>query len=221
MNLLSAVAVLVLASSSPDSAPVPPGSSSGCATSNIETALRHLFERYKEGGPLDIIRDTGEALSPEFITTPLKILDVPNGYATLEGPDLIESFEAALFKNPEGYHLVVTSSGTSASRHVVFRCNKEGLTPDNTALQFSLEDEIKLYASAGLLSAKGKKGLTEQFLKDWAGPIVLLALPRKGRVITLKAGVDEPGSVYGKKLGTVEYANGKFIVHPLAKQARP
>jgi hypothetical protein len=210
MMLLSAVAALVLTASTPE-----------CATTNIETALRHVFERYGQGGPLEVSRDSGDPITPDFITASLKIRDVPNGYATLEGPDLIETFEAALFKNPEGYHLVITANGGSVSRHAVFRCGPDGLSVDDTALRISDEEARQLYKDAGLVAAQGKKGLSEQTLKDWAGSIVLMSLPRKGRTILLKAGVDEPSSVYGKKLGTVEYTGGQFIVHSLAKRAPP
>ncbi|MFP2927450.1 hypothetical protein ACLESO_20080 [Pyxidicoccus sp. 3LG] len=218
MNLLNAVVILALAASSPPSAPAKPGESPGCATTNIETALRHLFERYKVAGPLDVSRDSGEAITPDFISASLKIRDVPNGYATLESQDLIETYEAALFKNPNGYHLVLVSSGGSVSRYAAFRCDKEGLKPDSEALRISTEEAIKLYSDAGLLAAKGKKGLTEQFLRDWAGSIVTFGLPRKGRLITIKADVDEPASVYGKKVGTVDYVDGRFVVQSLAKK---
>ncbi|GMT96823.1 hypothetical protein KH5H1_09420 [Corallococcus caeni] len=220
MILLKAALILALTSANPEAAPAKAGASAGCATTNIEVALRHLFERYKDGGTLDVARDSGEPITPQFIAESLKVRDVPNGYALVESPDLIETYEAALFKNPNGYHLVVVSSGASVSRTAVFKCDADGLKADNTALQLSDADAIQLYADAGLLKANAKKGLSEKTLKDWAGSIVTLGLPRKGRVITIKANVDEPAGVYGKKLGTVDYVDGRFVVSSLAKKAR-
>ncbi|MCP3064503.1 hypothetical protein LXT21_37590 [Myxococcus sp. K38C18041901] len=188
-------------------------------TTNIETALRHLFERYPDGGPLNIGRDSGDPLAPDFVAKSLKVRDVPNGYATFESPDLIASFEAALFKNPTGYHLVIVASGGSVNDFTVFRCTQEGLTADPAALKISTEEAIQLYADAGLLSADGKKGAERKTLEDWAGTIVTLALPRKGRSIVIKADVEEPPSLYGKKLGTVDYVDGRFVVRSLKSKA--
>lgn len=216
MILLKTVAILALLSSTPAAAPA---SSSGCMTTNIETALRHLFERYPNGGSLDIGRDSGDPLTPDFIAKSLKVRDVPNGYATIESPDLIASFEAALFKNPTGYHLVIVASGGSVNDFAVFRCTQEGLTPDPAALKFSTEEAIQLYADAGLLSADGKKGAARKTLQDWAGTLVTLSLPRKGRSIVIKADVEEPPSLYGKKLGTVDYKDGRFVVSSLKGKA--
>src|SRR5215217_1183388 len=216
--LLKTLAVLALLSSTPAARPA---SSSGCMTTNIETALRHLFERYPGGGPLDISRDASDPLTPDFIAKSLKVRDVPNGYAIIESPDLIGSFEAALFKNPAGYHLVITASGGSVNDFAVFRCTQEGLTPDPAALKISTEDAIRLYADAGLLTADGKKGTDKKTLEDWAGTIVTLSLPRKGKSIVIKADIEEPPIIYGKKLGTVDYVDGRFVVKSLKGKVAP
>ncbi|QSQ17641.1 hypothetical protein [Myxococcus landrumensis] len=208
MNLLGVVVILTLSAA-------PKSPSGGCATTHIETALKAVFERYPNAGELDMVRDSGESITPEFLSSAVKIRDVPNGYVTLEHSDLMESYEAALFKNPGGYHLVIVSSGGSVSRGAVFRCDAQGLAQDAQALNISREDALALYADAGLI---GKKGVSEQHLKDWAGTLVQLSLPRKGRSILLKAYVDEPGHLYGKKLGTVEYVDGRFIVQSLGKR---
>lgn len=213
MILLKTALILALSSAAP-------AKDTGCATTNIEVALRHLFDRYKNGGTLDVTRESDEPITPQFIAESLKVRDVPNGYALIESPDLIETYEAALFKNPNGYHLVVVSSGASVSHTAVFRCDADGLKADNTALRLSDAEAVQLYTDAGLLKANAKKGLTEKTLQDWGGSIVVLGLPRKGRVITIKANVDEPAGVYGKKLGTIDYVDGRFVVHPLAKKGR-
>lgn len=212
MNLLGVVVILTLSAAPPS--PAGKSGSPGCATTNIETALKAVFERYPNGGTLELERDSREPLTPEFLTSAMKIRDVPNGYVTLEHRDLLEGYEAALFKNPAGYHLVIVSSGGSVNRMAVFRCDAQGLTPDDQALSLSPEESLKLYAEAGLI---GKKGVTEQHLKDWAGTLVQLSLPRKGRSIVIKAYVDEPAHLYGKKLGTIEYTDGRFVVHPAGK----
>jgi hypothetical protein len=211
---LKTALILALTSAAPEK-------DTGCATTNIEVALRHLFDRYKDGGTLDVARDSGEPITTQFIAESLKVRDVPNGYALIESPDLIETYEAALFKNPSGYHLVVVSSGASVSHTAVFRCDADGLKADNTALRLSDAEAVQLYTDAGLLKANAKKGLTEKTLQDWGGSIVVLSLPRKGRVITIKANVDEPAGVYGKKLGTIDYVDGRFVVHSLAKKKGP
>ncbi|AGC43206.1 hypothetical protein MYSTI_01874 [Myxococcus stipitatus DSM 14675] len=208
MNLLGVVVILAVSSAAPQ------GSEGSCATANIETALKAVFERYPNAGELDLMRDSGEPVTPAFLSTAFKVRDVRNGYATLEHADLVEQYEAALFKNSSGYHLVIVSTGGSVSRLGVFRCDARGLVPDAQALSFSREDALKLYGDAGLI---GKKGLTAQHLQDWAGSLVQFALPRKGRSIVLKAAVDEPAHLHGKKLGTVEYSDGRFTVHSLGK----
>ncbi|WP_253997999.1 hypothetical protein [Myxococcus qinghaiensis] len=221
MLLLKTIAVLALLSSTPAATAARPASSSGCMTTNIETALRHLFERYPDGGPLRIGSDSGDPLPPDFIAKSLKVRDVPNGYATFESPDAIASFEAALFKNPTGYHLVIVASGGSVNDFTVFRCTLEGLTTDPSALKISTEDAIRLYADAGLLTADGKEGTDRKTLEDWAGTIVTLSLPRKGRSIVIKADIEEPPSIYGKKLGTVDYVDSRFIVKSLKSKVAP
>ncbi|MFY2559334.1 hypothetical protein ACN469_17005 [Corallococcus terminator] len=221
MILLKTVAVLALLSATPAGTAARPAGSSGCMTTNIETALRHLFERYPDGGPMRLGQDSGDSLAADFVAKSLKIRDVPNGYATLEIPDFMGSFEAALFKNPTGYHLVLVASGGSVNDFFVFRCTQEGLTPDPAALRISTEDAIQLYSDAGLLSADGKKGAARKTLEDWGGTIVTLALPRKGRSIVIKADIEEPPSIYGKKLGTVDYVDGKFVVRSLKSKAAP
>ncbi|WP_342379853.1 hypothetical protein NVS55_09960 [Myxococcus stipitatus] len=208
MNLLGVVVILALSSAAP------PGSEGSCATANIETALKAVFERYPSADELDLTRDSGEPITPEFLSTAFKVRDVRNGYATLEHADLVERYEAALFKNSSGYHLVIVSTGGSVNRMGVFRCDARGLVSDAQALSFSREDALKLYGEAGLI---GKKGLTEQHLQDWAGSLVQIALPRKGRSIVLKAAVDEPAHVYGKKVGSVEYSDGRFVVRSLGR----
>lgn len=211
MILLKASLILALAAAAP-------ASNASCVTTNIETALRHVFERYKEGGVLALRRESGAPVTPQFISESLKIRDVPNGYATLESSEFFETYEAALFKNPTGYHLVVVGSGASVDHVAVFKCDAEGLRADNMALPLSTEEAVQLYRDAGLISAKGKTGLTEKTVRDWAGSVLALQLPRKGRVIAITASVEEPESVYGKKLGTIEYVDSKFVIHSLAKK---
>nr|WP_216618006.1 hypothetical protein [Corallococcus carmarthensis] len=215
--LLKAVVVLALASAPPTK----PAASAGCATTHIETALQHLEAHLKtavkSASKDDSVDDSAMYFAEEAVGQTWTVRDVPNGYlSTGDGSD--PTYEAALFKNPEGYHLVLVSFGTSAVNTAVYRCDKSGLTLEKDALEVPLDKAIQLYANAGLIASKGKPGVTRQTLKDWAGSLVAYHLPRKGRVIRITSYVDEDG-VYDKELGTLEYVQSKFQVVPLKKKA--
>ncbi|RKH14782.1 hypothetical protein D7V97_02030 [Corallococcus sp. CA053C] len=218
MVLLKAVVILALASAPP----AKPAASAGCATTNIETALRHLEAHLKATvkpeAKDDSEDDSGASFAEEVVGQTWKIRDVPNGYMSTED-DSGTTYEAALFKNPEGYHLALVGTGVSVVNTAVYRCDKSGLKLEKDALEVSLEKAIQLYANAGLIASKGKPGLSEKYLRDWGGSILAYHLPRKGRVIRITSYVDED-AVYGKELGTLEYAQSKFQVIPLKKKAR-
>ncbi|RKH02059.1 hypothetical protein D7X74_37425 [Corallococcus sp. CA047B] len=230
MLLLNTVVVLALASAPP----AKPVARAGCATTNIETALQHLETHLKASAAqpkaevseeeLARLVESGEyveSVAEEFIGKDWKVRDVPNGFVSTGDKNPDGTYEAALFKNPEGYHLVLVGEGVSVTHIEAFRCDKDGFKADNAALRISTAQALQLYADAGLIAPKGKKGLQEKTLKDWGGSILDFHLPRKGRSIRVTAGVDEPASVYGKALGTLEYVDSKFVVRSLAKKPAP
>nr|WP_227026853.1 hypothetical protein [Corallococcus soli] len=225
--LLNTVVVLALASAPP----AKPAAQASCATTNIETALQHLETHLKataaqpkvELSDEELARlvesgEYAESVAEEFVGKTWKVRDVPNGFVSTGDKNPDGTYEAALFKNPEGYHLVLVGEGASVTHIEAFRCDKGGFKADAKAFRISNAQAIQLYADAGLIAPKGKKGLQEKTLQDWAGSILGFHLPRKGRSIRITAGVEEPASVYGKALGTVEYVDSKFVVRSLAKK---
>ncbi|RKH68768.1 hypothetical protein [Corallococcus llansteffanensis] len=220
MLLLKAVVVLALASAPP----AKPAASAGCATTNIETALKHLEAHLKATAKpekeVDPDDESGPPLAEEFMGLTWKIRDVPNGYMSTVG-EAGTTYEAALFKNPEGYHLALVATGDSVVNTAAYRCDKSGLKLEKDALEVPLGTAIQLYANAGLIAPKGKPGLSQKTLRDWGGSIVAYHLPRQGRVVRLTAFVDEPDSVYGTELGILEYSHSKFrVLPPEKKKAR-
>ncbi|NNB95667.1 hypothetical protein HI113_17365 [Corallococcus exiguus] len=217
--LLKAVVLLSLASAPP----AKPAASAGCATTNIETALKylevHLKATAKSAKAVDPDDESGRPLGDDFVGLKWNVRDVPNGYLSTED-DSGTTFEAALFKNPEGYHLAIVGTGASVINTAVYRCDKSGWTLEKDALDVPLEKAIQLYDNAGLIAPKGKPGLTRKHLNDWGGSILAYHLPRKGRVIRITSYVDEPDSAYGKELGTFEYVQSKFQVVPLKAKAK-
>lgn len=217
--LLKAFVLLSLASAPP----AKPAASAGCATTNIETALQHLTAHLKTAVPEaskdDSVDNSAMYFAEEAVGQTWTVRDVPNGYVST-GNDAGTRYEAALFKNPEGYHLAVVGTGDSVINTAVYRCDKSGLTLEREGLEVPLEKAIELYANAGLIAPKGKPGLTRKDLKDWGGSILAYHLPRKGRAIRITSYVDEPNSAYGKDLGTLEYVQSKFQVVPLKTKAR-
>ncbi|RYZ37818.1 MAG: hypothetical protein EOO71_26495 [Myxococcaceae bacterium] len=230
MLLLNTVVVLALASAPP----AKPEARASCATTNIETALQHMEAHLKANANKPRVEHTDEELArlvesgeyvesiaDEFVGKTWKVRDVPNGYVSTGDKDPDGTYEAALFKNPEGYHLVLVGEGASVTHIEAFRCDKDGFKADPAALRMPPAQAIRLYADAGLIAPKGKKGLQEKTLQDWGGSIVNFHLPRKGRSIRLTANVEEPASVYGKALGTLEYVDSKFVIRSLAKNPAP
>ncbi|MCY1046387.1 hypothetical protein OV208_34100 [Corallococcus sp. bb12-1] len=230
MLLLNTVVVLALASAPP----AKPEARASCATTNIETALQHLEAHLKASADKPRVElseeelarqvESGEyveSVADEFIGKTWTVRDVPNGFVSTGDSEPMGTFEAALFKNAEGYHLVLVGEGASVTHIEAFRCGKDGFKADEAAFRMSNKQAIQLYADAGLIAPKGKKGLQEKTLKDWGGSIVNFHLPRKGRSIRLTANVEEPASVYGKALGTIEYVDSKFVVRSLAKKPAP
>ncbi|WP_434300720.1 hypothetical protein [Corallococcus exiguus] len=219
MMLLQAVVLLSLASAPP----AKPAASAGCATTNIETALQrleaHLKTAVASASKDDSVDNSAMYFAEEAVGQTWTIRDVPNGYMAV-GNDSFTAFEAALFKNPEGYHLVLVGTGDSVINTAVYRCDKSGWTLEKDALEVPLDKAIQLYDNAGLIAPKGKPGLTRKDLKDWGGSILAYHLPRKGRVIRITSYVDEPDSAYGKELGTLEYVQSKFQVVPLKTKAK-
>ena len=217
--LLKAVVVLALVAAPP----AKPAASAGCATTNIETALQHLAAHLKtavaSASKDDSVDNSAMYFAEEAVGQEWTVRDVPNGYMAV-GNDSFTAYEAALFKNPEGYHLVLVGTGDSVVNTAVYRCDKSGLTLERDALEVPLAKAIELYANAGLIAPKGKPGLTTKDLKDWGGSILAYHLPRKGRVIRVTSYVDEPSSAYGKELGTIEYVQSRFQVVPAKKKAR-
>ncbi|NNC21191.1 hypothetical protein HJC22_36340 [Corallococcus exiguus] len=167
----------------------------------------------------DSVDNSAMYFAEEAVGQTWTIRDVPNGYMAV-GNDSFTAFEAALFKNPEGYHLVLVGTGDSVINTAVYRCDKSGWTLEKNALEVPLDKAIQLYDNAGLIAPKGKPGLTRKDLKDWGGSILAYHLPRKGRVIRITSYVDEPDSAYGKELGTFEYVQSKFQVVPLKTKAK-
>ncbi|MHA7629347.1 hypothetical protein [Corallococcus sp. M7] len=215
MMLLKAVVLLSLASAPP--------AKPACATTNIETAVQnlaaHLKTAVKPAPKDDSVDDSDMYFAEEAVGQTWKVRDVPNGYMSTED-DSGTTFEAALFKNPEGYHLALVGTGASVVNTAVYRCDKSGWTLEKDALEVPLEKAIQLYDNAGLIAPKGKPGLSRKDLNDWGGSILAYHLPRKGRVIRITSYVDEPSSAYGKDLGTLEYVQSKFQVVPLKTKAR-
>ncbi|RUO92303.1 hypothetical protein D7Y11_15595 [Corallococcus sp. AB018] len=217
--LLQAVVLLSLASAPP----AKPAASAGCATTNIETSLQrleaHLKTAVASASKDDSVDNSAMYFAEEAVGQTWTSRDVPNGYMAV-GNDSFTAFEAALFKNPEGYHLVLVGTGDSVINTAVYRCDKSGWTLEKNALEVPLDKAIQLYDNAGLIAPKGKPGLTRKDLKDWGGSILAYHLPRKGRVIRITSYVDEPDSAYGKELGTFEYVQSKFQVVPLKTKAK-
>jgi hypothetical protein len=220
--LLKAVVALTLASEPT----AKPAASAGCATTNILTALKHMEAHLKatpspqakgaEETEEEAYASEGWSLAESLVGKTWTVSDVPNGYVSEGEAGLGDTYEAALFKNPEGYHLVLVGFEGSSVNTAVFRCTKAGLKQDPQALKVTDKEILQLYSSAGLMASKGKKGFRKELLQGGGGYLGF-HLPRKGRSIRISSQMDEEG-VYGKQLGSFEYVDSKFVVVPLKKK---
>lgn len=136
----------------------------------------------------------------------IKLKDIKNGYMELKEDDGSMGFELALFNSPDGPLMGIVKEGISVQTVTFVKLagqNWIDVTKD-VFPEIPIEDVIKRYEEK-----IGDQKITPTFLRQYAGSIYGVVLPRKGAVIKIRALVDEEG-VYGKELFEMKFNGKKF-----------
>ncbi len=137
------------------------------------------------------------------------IKDIDNGYIKIKGDDGSMETSIALFKFKSGDLIAITREGVSVQQFSIFMEKKKKWIEVTNKIfpKWDMDFLIKKFYEKKIFT----KEVNEEYVRNWAGTVGIIVLPREGTDIKVISGIDTHDT-YGKLLFEIKFDGTKFNI---------